>query len=52
MDQLYVIGLNVEYQFNPHLSAMVGYNYDLLNSDVDFRDFDRNRVYLGVTARY
>jgi len=52
MDQFYVIGLNVEYQFNPHLSAQVGYNYDLLSAADSFRDFDRNRVYLGVTARY
>jgi hypothetical protein len=52
MEQFYVIGLNVEYQFNRNLAAHVGYNYDLLESDVDFRGFDRNRVYLGVTARY
>jgi len=44
--------VNLEYQFDQHLAAHVGYNYDRLVSDVAGRDFTRNRVYLGVTASY
>jgi hypothetical protein len=48
----YEIGLNLTYQFTPHLSTEVGYNYDKLESDVAGRTFDRNRVYIGVTGSY
>ena len=51
-ERYYLVGLNVEYRFNPHMSAHVGYNYDKLDSDVGGRSFDRNRVYIGVTASY
>ena len=51
-DQYYLVGLNLEYRFNPHLSAEIGYSYDLLNSDIVNRGFDRNRVYAGITASY
>src|SRR5262249_42760547 len=51
-EQYYLIGLNVEDRFNPHLSPHAGYNYDRLESEVGSRSFDRNRVYIGVTASY
>jgi hypothetical protein len=51
-DMYYLLGLTLQYQFNPHLSAEVGYNYDRLDSDISGRPFDRNRVYIGVTASY
>ncbi len=55
-ERYYLVGLNIEYRFNPHLSAHAGYNYDKLDSDVPKflanRSFDRNRVYIGVTASY
>jgi len=47
----YLVGLNLNYQFNPHLSSEIGYNYDKLDSEIG-RSFDRNRVYIGVTAGY
>jgi hypothetical protein len=46
------IGVNLSYQFNPHLSTEIGYNYDRLDSDIAARNFDRNRVYIGVTGSY
>ncbi len=49
---LYQLGLDLSYQFNPNLSAHVGYNYDQLESDPLLRDYKRNRVYLGVTAGF
>ena len=47
----YVLGLNLEYKFTQHFSTSVGYNFDKLDSDIG-RSFDRNRVYLGLTASY
>jgi len=51
-ENYYLVGLNVEYRFTPHLSAHTGYNYDRLGSELPNRPFDRNRVYIGVTATY
>jgi len=48
----YLLGLNLNYQFSPHWSSEVGYNYDKLESEIPGRSFDRNRVYIGVTAGY
>jgi len=50
-EQMYLIGLELEYRFNQYLAAHAGYNYDHLESDIG-RTFDRNRVYVGVTASY
>jgi hypothetical protein len=50
-DQFFLVGLNLTYRFNPHFSTEIGYNYDNLNSAVS-QSFDRNRVYLGLTATY
>jgi len=50
-EQYYVVGLDIEYRFNPFFSAHVGYDYDYLDSNIG-RTYDRNRVYIGVTARY
>jgi hypothetical protein len=52
-EQYYLLGLNLEYHFNQYFSAQVGYNYDRLESSTALgRTFDRNRVYIGVTATY
>ncbi len=52
----YVVGLNLAYSFNRHVSADIGYNFDMLEADskivFDRYDFTRNRVYFGVTAKY
>ena len=45
------MGLNLRYQFTPNFSADVGYNYDNLESQVQ-PNYDRNRVYVGVTGSY
>jgi len=52
MDNYYTLGLNLSYTFNPHFSAEMGYNYDTVGSNINQRGYDRNRVYLGVTAAY
>ncbi|MEY2429328.1 MAG: putative beta-barrel porin 2 [Verrucomicrobiota bacterium] len=57
-ERYFLAGLQLEYQFNPSFSAQIGYNYDWLDSDANVggvasaRSFDRNRIYVGVTARY
>lgn len=48
----YQLGLDLSYQFNPNLSAHIGYNYDQVDSDPQGRDYERNRVYAGVTAGF
>jgi hypothetical protein len=50
-ENFFLAGLNLEYRFNQNLSANAGYNFDRLDSDAG-RSFSRNRVYVGVTARY
>jgi hypothetical protein len=50
-EQFYTVGVNLEYKFNEFFSGHIGYNYDRLESDLG-RTFDRNRVYIGVTATY
>lgn len=48
----YGLGVNLTYQFNPHLSVDAGYNYDTITSDIAGYSYNRNRVYLGLTANY
>jgi hypothetical protein len=48
----YLVGVNLDYTITQNLSAHIGYNYDKLDSSVGSQSFDRNRVYMGVTASY
>lgn len=49
---LYQLGLDLSYEFSRNLSAHIGYNYDQVDDDPLLRDYERNRVYLGVTAGF
>ena len=51
-DEAYGLGINLNYQINRHFSADLGYNYDNLVSGIAGRSYDRNRVYIGLTANY
>lgn len=51
-EQYYLLGLDLQYRFNQYFSADAGYDYDNLQSPTIGRTFDRNRVYIGVTASY
>jgi len=51
-DTDFSLGLNLNYMINNHFSCEAGYNYDNLDSGISNRGYDRNRVYLGVTANY
>lgn len=51
MEDYYMAGVNLLYQFNQYLSAEIGYNFDNLDSEFH-RGYERNRAYIGVTASY
>jgi len=51
-EDFYEFGANLEYQFNPHISAQVGYDFDHLDSDLGNRSYTRNKFYIGATASY
>jgi len=51
-DQYFVLGLNLTYQITRNFSCEAGYDFSNLDSDIPGRPYDRNRVYLGVTASY
>jgi hypothetical protein len=51
-DNFFLVGLELEYRFNPFFSCHAGYDFDRLDSDLQNRSFSRNRVYIGVTASY
>jgi hypothetical protein len=52
VDDYYTIGANLAYQINSFLAAEAGYSFDRLDSDVAYRSYTRNRVYLGLRASY
>ena len=51
-EALYSAGVNLTYVINQYLSTDVGYNYDKLRSDLPGTAYERNRVYIGLTATY
>ena len=51
-ERYFMLGLDLEYRFNAYLAANLGYNYDKVNSDINGRSYDRNRVYFGLKASY
>lgn len=51
-DKFWNAGASLTYQFNNHLSGSAGYTFSTLDSDIDGRGYDRNYVFVGVTAWY
>jgi len=51
-DELYDLGLNLNYAFTRHFSAEAGYNFDYYTSAVPLQSYTRDRFYLGLTASY
>lgn len=51
-EQMYMLGLNLTYQFNQFLAAETGYSFDRLDTDVGGRGYSRNRVFIGVRGTY
>jgi hypothetical protein len=48
----FLVYLGLEYQFTRYFSAQLGYDYDNVWGDMSWQNYDRNRVYIGVTASY
>jgi hypothetical protein len=48
----YGVGLNLTYSISQHFSVDVGYNFDDVVTQIAGYQYDRNRVYLGLTATY
>lgn len=49
----YSAGVSLTYNITRHFSCDAGYNYDKLqDNNIANRGFERNRVYVGVTAAY
>lgn len=51
-DKYAIAGLSLAYKINEYLTAETGYNYDRLLSDLASRSFTRNRVFIGIRAKY
>jgi hypothetical protein len=51
-DDFFIAGINVAYHFNPFLLMEAGYNYNRLMSDIPFRGYTRNQVYVGIRGSY
>lgn len=52
VENYFLLGANLGYQINQYLKAEAGYNFDRVDSDVNYRSFSRNRIYLGLRASY
>jgi hypothetical protein len=45
-------GIGLTYQINQYLAAETGYNFDKVDSDINGRDYTRNRLFIGLKASY
>jgi len=52
MEDWWSVGATASYQVVRNLAVTVSYYYDLLNSQVPNRQYDRNRVFFGLSASY
>ena len=46
------VAAGARYSINRHLSAEIGYTYTTVISQVDIREYDRNRVFAGIRLAY
>lgn len=51
-EQVFSCGLGLQYRFTRWCSAEGGYNFDTTSSDIEGRDFVRNRISLGARFEY
>jgi hypothetical protein len=51
-EDFYIGSINFAYHFTPWIIGETGYNYNKLNSDLSYRSYTRNQVYIGVRATY
>jgi hypothetical protein len=48
----YGLGFNLNYEINRHFSVDAGYNFDDVETQITGYAYNRNRIYIGVTAIY
>jgi hypothetical protein len=48
----FLLYIGLEYQITRYFSAQVGYDYDNVWGDIPNSNYDRNRVYVGLSATY
>lgn len=46
------LSLGVRYEINRIFAALAGYNHTEVLSDIDLREYGRNRYYLGLNATF
>jgi len=51
-DQFFILNVNFAYHFSPWLMAEAGYDFSRLKSDLAFREYTRDFMYLGFRATY
>jgi hypothetical protein len=51
-EHYYNVGVTLNYRLTQYMAAEVAYFFDRLTSDIDFRNYDRNRVFFGVRMTY
>lgn len=51
-DNIFTVGLNLEWRFHQFVSLEGGYNYDRQDADLAGRSYYRNRLYLGFRATW
>jgi hypothetical protein len=51
-DLLGAVSVGLNYMISDHFSTDAGYSYTRLSSEVNSRSYSRNRVYVGVTAKF
>lgn len=51
-EHYYNVGVTFNYRLTQNLAAELAYFFDRLDSDINFRSYDRNRVFFGIRATY
>jgi hypothetical protein len=51
-DNFFTLQVNFAYHINAWLITEAGYNYSKLNSDLQYRSYTRDVMYLGFRAVY
>jgi len=51
-DHVFYGGVTLAYQFTRNVAAEAGYTFDRLDSDIPFRSFTRNRIFIGTRLSY
>jgi hypothetical protein len=51
-EEFFILQVNFAYHFNPWFMAEAGYNFSRLKSDLAYREYTRDVMYLGFRATY